>query len=258
VPAAAGRLAADQCVGRGALSPEEELRVEGERERVALAARLGVGIASSCAPRRARRRMNLWPPPPRTTPSPPDRHAIQGWERARRDAQARAGLGRGWKRIRRTCSCRCLVARGARRQRTVEYTGSLRARPEAWTHSDVAAHRSGLSSLSGPGAMDRAAEVDPCVGDAARLVGDGEIVVFRQLGSLRVLQGVLLPPARDIDVLVRCPEVELVSQCRGQALMGELLLVTTYERHGVFPFVVWAPETLCGAGRVWRHRARQS
>jgi len=95
--------------------------------------------------------------------------------------------------------------------------------------------------------MDRAAEVTRVVGDAARLVGDGEIVVF---GSSALAFSMASPPAsKDIDVWC-------VPEERGravQALMGELSWY--HERHGVF-VEVWAPETFA-APTGWRHRARK-
>lgn len=93
--------------------------------------------------------------------------------------------------------------------------------------------------------MDRS-EVRRAVGDAARLIEQGELVVF---GSSALAFWMSRPPAsRDVDVWCTPPD-------RGhavQALMGELSWY--HDKHGIF-VEVWAPETFAAPVR-WRERAR--
>ena len=94
--------------------------------------------------------------------------------------------------------------------------------------------------------MGGSSEVARVVSDAARLVRQGEIVVF---GSSALAFWMQNPPAsRDVDVW--CTPTE-----RGHAvdaLMGELSWY--HETHGMF-VEVWAPETFAAPLR-WRDRAR--
>jgi len=95
--------------------------------------------------------------------------------------------------------------------------------------------------------VDRSQEVARVIGDAARLVGEGEIVV---LGSAALAFWLTTPP-RSKDVDVWCTPAE-----RGHAvvaLMGELSWY--HEKHGVF-VEVWGPETFA-APVDWRQRARR-
>ena len=89
-------------------------------------------------------------------------------------------------------------------------------------------------------------QVEPILNDAARLVGEGEIVVF---GSAALAFWLEAPPAsRDVDVLCEPAEKgEILT-----AMMGELSWY--HEKHGAF-VEVWAPETFA-APDGWRERAR--
>lgn len=89
-------------------------------------------------------------------------------------------------------------------------------------------------------------QVEPILNDAARLVGEGEIIVF---GSAALALWLRNPPAsRDIDLLCYPPEKgEILT-----AMMGELSWY--HDKHGVF-VEVWAPETFA-APEGWRERAR--
>ncbi len=94
--------------------------------------------------------------------------------------------------------------------------------------------------------MDRSQEVTRVVADAARLVGEGQIVVFGSSALAFWMQQA--PASRDVDVW--CEPTD-----RGhavQALMGELSWY--HDRHGVF-VEVWAPETFA-APLDWRSRSR--
>jgi hypothetical protein len=89
-------------------------------------------------------------------------------------------------------------------------------------------------------------QVEPILSDAARLVGEGEIVVF---GSAALALWLRDPPAsRDVDLLCEPAEKgEILT-----AMMGELSWY--HDRHGVF-VEVWAEETFA-APEGWRERAR--
>ena len=89
-------------------------------------------------------------------------------------------------------------------------------------------------------------DVERILSDAARLVGEGEIVVFGSAALALSLSAA--PPTRDVDLWCDPPE-------RGDALtalMGELSWY--HERHGAW-VEVWAPETFT-APVDWRARAR--
>jgi hypothetical protein len=95
--------------------------------------------------------------------------------------------------------------------------------------------------------MDGSPEVTKVVGDAARLLGSGELVVF---GSSALAFWMQRPP-RSKDVDVWC-----VPKSKGDvitALMGELSWY--HEKHGVF-VEVWAPETFA-APADWRTRSKR-
>lgn len=95
--------------------------------------------------------------------------------------------------------------------------------------------------------MDGSREVVRALIDAARLVGEGEIVVF---GSSALAFWMKAPP-RSKDVDVWCVPAE-----RGDAvfaLMGELSWY--HDKHGIF-VEVWAPETFA-APVDWRQRSRR-
>lgn len=95
--------------------------------------------------------------------------------------------------------------------------------------------------------MDRAPEVVRALADAARLVGEGEIVVF---GSSALAFWMDAPP-RSKDVDVWCEP-----RAKGDAvfaLMGELSWY--HDKHGIF-VEVWAPETFA-APVDWRQRSRR-
>ena len=89
-------------------------------------------------------------------------------------------------------------------------------------------------------------QVEPILSDAARLVGEGEIVVF---GSAALALWLRDPPAsRDVDLLCEPPEKgEILT-----AMMGELSWY--HDKHGVF-VEVWSTETF-SAPDGWRQRAR--
>jgi len=90
------------------------------------------------------------------------------------------------------------------------------------------------------------AKVERILSDAARLVGDGEIVVFGSAALALWLSDA--PATRDVDLWCEPSEKgEVVT-----ALMGELS--SYHERHGAF-VEVWAPETFA-APQGWRERAR--
>lgn len=89
-------------------------------------------------------------------------------------------------------------------------------------------------------------DVPRVVGDAARLVGTGEIVVFGSSALAFWMNDP--PPSRDVDLWTEPAE-------RGEtveALMGELSWY--HDKHGVW-VEVWAPETFAAPGD-WRTRAR--
>jgi hypothetical protein len=88
-------------------------------------------------------------------------------------------------------------------------------------------------------------QVPRILGDAARLVGDGEIVVFGSGSLAYSLKDA--PSSRDLDICVLPPE-------KGgpiEGLMGELSWY--HERHGVY-VEVWGPETFA-APSDWRQRS---
>lgn len=89
-------------------------------------------------------------------------------------------------------------------------------------------------------------QVEPILSDAARLLGEGEIVVF---GSAALALWLRDPPAsRDVDLLCEPSEKGALLT----AMMGELSWY--HDRHGVF-VEVWEPETFA-APEGWRERAR--
>lgn len=89
-------------------------------------------------------------------------------------------------------------------------------------------------------------QVDPILNDAARLVREGEIVVFGSAALALWLRDA--PRTRDVDVWCDPPEKGDVIV----ALMGEQ---SWYHRtHGAY-VEVWAPETFA-APEGWRNRAR--
>ena len=91
------------------------------------------------------------------------------------------------------------------------------------------------------------AEVPKLLGDAARLLRRGELVVFGSGALAFWLQDA--PRSRDVDLW--CEPAE-----RGEvveALMGELSWY--HDRHGAY-VEVWGPETFA-APRSWRQRARR-
>lgn len=95
--------------------------------------------------------------------------------------------------------------------------------------------------------MDGSHEVTRVVGDAARLLGSGELIVF---GSSALAFWMKNPP-RSKDVDVWC-----VPKAKGDALvalMGELSWY--HEKHGMF-VEVWGPETFA-APREWRTRSKR-
>jgi hypothetical protein len=94
--------------------------------------------------------------------------------------------------------------------------------------------------------MDGSPEVTRAVGDAARLMGDGEMVVF---GSSALAFWMRRPP-RSKDVDVWCSPREKGHAI--EALMGELSWY--HDKHGIF-VEVWAPETFA-APTDWRTRAK--
>lgn len=88
--------------------------------------------------------------------------------------------------------------------------------------------------------------IEPLLSDAARLVREGEIVVFGSAAlALWLRHG---PVTRDVDVWCDPPEKGAILT----ALMGELSWY--HDRHGAY-VEVWAPETFA-APRRWRERAR--
>jgi len=90
------------------------------------------------------------------------------------------------------------------------------------------------------------AQVERILSDAARLVDEGEIVVFGSAALAMWLSDA--PATRDVDLWCEPSAKGAVVT----ALMGELSWY--HERHGVF-VEVWAPETFA-APRGWRERAR--
>jgi len=89
-------------------------------------------------------------------------------------------------------------------------------------------------------------KVESILSDAARLVREGEIVVFGSAAlALWLARG---PTSRDVDVWCDPPEKGDILA----ALMGELSWYHT--THGAY-VEVWAPETFA-APRGWRERAR--
>jgi hypothetical protein len=89
-------------------------------------------------------------------------------------------------------------------------------------------------------------EVEPILSDAARLIGQGELVVFGSAALALWLRAA--PSSRDVDLY--CAPAE-----RGEilaAMMGELSWY--HEKHGAF-VEVWASETFT-APAGWRERAR--
>jgi hypothetical protein len=87
-------------------------------------------------------------------------------------------------------------------------------------------------------------DVDPILNDAARLVREGEIVVFGSAALALWLREA--PQTRDVDVWCE-PEKN------GEILVAVMGEQSWYHRtHGVF-IEVWAPETFTAG---WRERAR--
>jgi hypothetical protein len=93
--------------------------------------------------------------------------------------------------------------------------------------------------------MVEPADVERILSDVARLVGEGEVIVF---GSAALALRMDRPPStRDVDLwCVPVEKGEIVT-----ALMGELSWY--HERNGVF-VEVWGPETFA-APAGWRQRA---
>lgn len=94
--------------------------------------------------------------------------------------------------------------------------------------------------------MVEPSEVEPILSDAARLVREGELVVFGSAALALWLRAA--PSSRDVDLFCEPAEKgEILA-----AMMGELSWY--HEKHGAF-VEVWAPETFA-APLGWRERAR--